>query len=234
MQTVQGQHLVECVHRLVRNARNAIALVSPFFDPWQELGDFVEAALRRGVRVMLVIRDGHADSLDAAAHFRRHGAIVQAVPSLHFKLYVNETHAISTSMNLLVSSANTAVELGHVFDATVDRAHYQQVLEQVERLAPTLRLTHFLSGRGTSRSASHRGSTSLDRASYAAGYCIRCGDGIQFDLAEPLCDQHLRTWMRFQNVDYPEAFCHRCGSPADTSVAKPCCFPCWKNASRAR
>ncbi len=151
MKTVQGQQLVESIQRLVRAARRGLVLVSPYFDPWEEIAEYIETALDRGVRVMIVIREDQENAEEAAEEFEDLGAIIRSVPDLHAKLYFSELEAISTSMNLLTSSANTAVELGHVFDAVADQEHYRQLIEQSERLAPNLRWGDLVAGRAQPR-----------------------------------------------------------------------------------
>jgi hypothetical protein len=235
MKTVQGQQLVESIHRLVRAARRGLVLVSPYFDPWEEIADYIETALGRGTRVMIVIREGQQNAEEAAEDFEDRGAIIRSVPDLHAKLYLSEMEAISTSMNLLTSSANTAVEIGHVFDAVSDEQHYRQLIAQSERLAPNLRWGDLVAGRAQPRSRcarrAHRGRKRVLRAQ--EGHCIRCGSEIGFDLEQPFCTPHMRSWARFENVDYPEEFCHSCGEPAETSMAKPRCYGCWQTSPRA-
>jgi hypothetical protein len=230
MKTVQGQQLVTSIHRLIRASRRGLVLVSPYFDPWEEIAEYIEEALGRGVRVMIVIREGQANAEEAAEDFEDIGAIIRSVPDLHAKLYFSELEAVSTSMNLLTSSANTAVEIGHIFDASADRQHYRQLIDQSERLAPNLRWGDLVSGRAQPRSGGRTGrKKGRSRSSRVQeGHCIRCGETIPLDLDQPFCAPHMRSWARFENVDYPEEFCHSCGEPADTSMAKPRCYGCWK------
>ena len=59
------------------------------------------------------------------------------------------------------------------------------------------------------------------------GRCIRCKESIPFDPDRPLCDDHFKTWKRYENWDYEEDYCHRCGADWDTSYGKPLCRPCY-------
>lgn len=227
MKVVQGQQLVESIHRLVRAARRGLVLVSPYFDPWEEIAEYIEAALQRGVRLMIVIREGQGSAEEAAEEFEDMGAIIRSVPDLHAKLYFSELEAISTSMNLLTSSANTAVEIGHVFDVAADKQQYRQLIAESERLAPNLRWGALVAGRAQPRDRRGRRPQQI-RKQVQQGHCIRCGEGVRFDLEQPFCLSHLRSWARFENVDYPEEFCHSCGEEASTSMAKPRCYRCWQ------
>ena len=55
------------------------------------------------------------------------------------------------------------------------------------------------------------------------GYCIRTGEKIKFNPAQPLSYSAWRTWNEFGNLDYPENFCHKTGqnSLGKTSVRNP-------------
>ncbi len=59
------------------------------------------------------------------------------------------------------------------------------------------------------------------------GRCIRCKESIPFDPDRPLCDDHFKSWKRYENWDYEEDYCHRCGADWDTSYGKPLCRPCY-------
>ena len=59
------------------------------------------------------------------------------------------------------------------------------------------------------------------------GRCIRCKESIPFDPDRPLCDDHFKSWKRYENWDYEEDYCHRCGADWDTSYGKPICRPCY-------
>ena len=57
----------------------------------------------------------------------------------------------------------------------------------------------------------------------STGYCIRTGVPIPFDISRPLCSDAYRSWVQFQNPDFPEKFCHSTGKPSygKTSMRNP-------------
>ena len=65
-----------------------------------------------------------------------------------------------------------------------------------------------------------------------AGYCIRTGQRIPFDLSNPLCEKAFQTWAQFGNANYPEKYCHFSGEPSNgkTSYATPILRKNWKKA----
>lgn len=55
------------------------------------------------------------------------------------------------------------------------------------------------------------------------GYCIRTGVEIDFNPARPFCYNAYKSWVQFENYDYPENYCHKTGQPSNgrTSMANP-------------
>jgi hypothetical protein len=64
------------------------------------------------------------------------------------------------------------------------------------------------------------------------GYCIRTGKPIPFDLKQPMCDEALKSWLKYSNKDFKEKFCHFSGesSNGETTYAKPILQKNWKMA----
>jgi hypothetical protein len=67
------------------------------------------------------------------------------------------------------------------------------------------------------------------------GFCIRSGEEIPFNRAEPMSPKAFKSWVRFEDEEYPEKYCHFSGEPSDgkTSMAKPILKTNWKKAVRA-
>lgn len=55
------------------------------------------------------------------------------------------------------------------------------------------------------------------------GYCIRTGVEIDYNPARPFCYNAYKSWVQFENYDYPENYCHKTGQPSNgrTSMANP-------------
>lgn len=56
-----------------------------------------------------------------------------------------------------------------------------------------------------------------------SGFCIRTGNRIPFNPAMPYCKAAYKSWVIYENWNYPEKYCHRTGkfSNGKTSMAKP-------------
>lgn len=55
------------------------------------------------------------------------------------------------------------------------------------------------------------------------GYCIRTGTPIPFNPSRPFCESAYRSWVFYENWDFPESFCHKTGikSHGETSMRNP-------------
>jgi len=58
------------------------------------------------------------------------------------------------------------------------------------------------------------------------GYCIRCGQTIDFIPERPYCFNHWKIWNQENNPDYQEEYCHQCGEPYQATRNKPLCSKC--------
>jgi len=67
------------------------------------------------------------------------------------------------------------------------------------------------------------------------GYCIRTGEEIPFNRDEPMSPRAFKSWVRFEDEEYPEKYCHFSGEPSDgqTSMAKPILKKNWIKAVKA-
>lgn len=62
-------------------------------------------------------------------------------------------------------------------------------------------------------------------------FCIRCGEGVQLQLIQPLCYKCWSKWYPHLNFKFSERYCHRCKKDSPTSVARPLCPECLKTIS---
>lgn len=272
---------------ILRHAKKHVALVSPYNKFWMHLGNEIQSAVGRGVRVDFVYRkDERSESVEWLGEL---GVRVHAVENLHAKIYLNESSVLVTSMNLLESSSKNSMEICISINdekAQKDVRGYVKTLLQIAQRADEGEKTpaRLADSRAKARkpqtvsegrskygkdgvsktrgdasrsSAATRAPKSRDPASstqkparrpqkkvaaakpsfggllkdlvvaVTGGRCIRCKESIPFDPDRPLCDDHFKTWKRYENWDYEEDYCHRCGADWDTSYGKPLCRPCY-------
>ncbi len=169
---------------------------------------------------------------------------------LHAKCYMNDSHALITSMNLYEFSQRNNDEMGILVSIEDDSELYQSIKEEAERI---LRLSEEVELRvkrvedgvdappwGDNifapsvdypvQSEPQRAPTSPPQHTTLPelGFCLRCRTEIPLVLDKPYCNSHYRTWARFKNADYEEDYCHTCGAEHDTSMAKPLCLSCFR------
>lgn len=67
------------------------------------------------------------------------------------------------------------------------------------------------------------------------GFCIRTGKEIPFNRDEPMSSEAFRSWVRFEDEEYPEKYCHFSGEPSNgqTSMSRPILKRNWKKAVKA-
>ena len=65
-----------------------------------------------------------------------------------------------------------------------------------------------------------------------AGYCIRTGEKVPFDITKPYTEKAFQSWSRYKNDDFIEKYCHFSGEPSEgkTTKVKPILGKYWKAA----
>ncbi|WP_158501861.1 phosphatidylserine/phosphatidylglycerophosphate/cardiolipin synthase family protein [Vitiosangium sp. GDMCC 1.1324] len=120
---------------LIKSAEQRLVLVTPYLKPWNHLRDAILDKAREGLEVSLIVR---ADELEKAEPFLRlfaeAGVVVLALERLHAKLYLSDSEAIHTSMNLLETSALNSWESAISISAKDAPDFYKEFSEQVRTL----------------------------------------------------------------------------------------------------
>lgn len=237
------------VLELISAAQKHIVLVSPYNSFWGHLKDEIRLAIRqRGVRVVAFYNPWEHTRGDGMDWLYSEGAEVYRVNYLHAKLYLNESSAILTSMNLIEGSSRNSMDIGMVINGRGET--YNTLLEYTTRLSklgervdsasaneaqsektspqgpPLARSGSAVKTLIRSREEIPKTALKTARAWITRGRCIRCQKIIPFDIAKPLCDEDYAVWSRFNNKQYGEKFCHRCGTPTSTTYAAPVCASC--------
>ena len=216
--------------------------MSPYNKHPQQLSALLRDAIAKEVHVTMLYRD-EKDQREGVAYLERLGAKVLPVEWLHSKIYMNESTALASSMNLLDSSFNNSSEFCIRIDKANNGPLYNQLAEYVERIqlrterrnpsATPDKSTPAKAAapkpapaKAAAKSVPPPRSAPKAAAASATGHCIRCGVGIPLNPEKPLCADDYKSWNRYQNRDYEENHCHLCGEEHDTSMAKPLCRRC--------
>lgn len=228
MRMISANKVTPAFEEIVEHASHLLVIVTPYFEPWTHLSSLLHQKLERGIQMLLLLRGGddRAKREASALPFQQRGAQVQFLERLHAKIYISEHHALLTSMNLLAASRDSW-EVGTLFDATEDRASYQQIVVMATNLFQT-----------ASRAAAPEHQTPITprvatSRRTSSGHCIRCADAVGADPEKPFCRDCYLSWAEWENPDYQEQFCHLCGRQWTSTKAKPLCRTCWVQSARA-
>ena len=102
------------IFKIIDEADESLVLVSPYIkiNGWPKLTNRLKAAINSGLVVKVYVRDGQ-NNLNSIDELQQLGVTPCLIPNLHAKLYFNEKEAVTTSMNLLKSSDQYSLEIGH-------------------------------------------------------------------------------------------------------------------------
>jgi len=226
---LQPQQIAASVRRLVEESREFLLLICPYYRPWPQMQGEIEKAARRHGEVRLVVRE------DAVGEARKHlapchacGVQVLSVMKLHAKLYVTESAAILTSMNLVDASAQESWEAGILVESDAAPGLYGRIRQQAENFIDAAEAVESPDAQKRARQAA----PAAEQDTRTKGSCVRCAKAIRLDPEKPFCFPCYGKWKKYNNSEYVEKHCHRCGKAAETSAAKPLCRACYANSNR--
>lgn len=222
---------------IIRSARRFVVLVSPYVEPIPHVEQELRLAIQRGVKVLVAVRDdgsgrlGGKSGTDAIGWLKALKVDLRSVQRLHSKVYLNESAAVISSMNLLASSWSGSHEMAAVlpkgpeYDSVSD-----YVFNRVLKLGHAVKTDHKPSRQQQENPGTVRGVGTISkmfRKALELGTCIRCSRTIARDNYRPLCDSCYSEWAQWGNTDFKEKYCHGCGETRTTSYDRPLCRSCY-------
>lgn len=131
MQLVKPSEISSKIMTLIEESNSKLILVSPYVkvSKWYKLKNKLASAKQNGIGVKFYIRDDE-ENIASLTEVEAIGIKPILVPNMHCKLYMNDTHAIITSMNLLLSSEINSLEIGYMTDT---KEEYEEVSEYYNR-----------------------------------------------------------------------------------------------------
>ena len=233
---------------IIKSGDGRLLLISPYLKFSRRIREQLEYQNRfkRDIRVVYGKNDLRPQESEWLAttnirtSFREH---------LHAKCYMNEHHALITSMNLHEFSQQNNDEMGILVSAQDDPDLYKEIKKDADRILHLskeveIRVTPIEDSdkdiaRGKkdapTRSRPHREPAGNGRQASLpeVGFCLRCGTEIPCDPEKPYCNSHYRSWARYKNDNFEEKRCHTCGADHATSKAKPLCLSCFRKYGSA-
>ncbi|MCW3806075.1 hypothetical protein [Plebeiibacterium marinum] len=112
MELIQPAEISGKIMTLFDQAKEEIIIVSPYnkFTYWKKLTQRIEKAKQRGVKIKWYIRKNVDNNVE---QIRQIGIEPIEIDNLHCKLYLNEQHAVVTSMNLHEYSDTSSIDIGY-------------------------------------------------------------------------------------------------------------------------
>lgn len=221
-----AHHLPYAVVNILEKAQQYAVLTTAYLRSWLHLDHTIRTAVKRGVRVHLVIRtpDGsNRDRVKTRAEidkFANAGVTVHPVERLHAKVYLNESEAIVTSFNLVMES-HESHEIGVRF---TDPQVVGDFFEALLGFAPGLE-------EARSKEARTETPSQLEKqaARSATAFCIGCSDELPRNPRRPLCRScYSRSDGGYRCEELSKRVCHLCGKPHPGTLERPLCRECYR------
>lgn len=215
---------------IIENARDYCFLISPYYRPWPLLMRALEKVAQRSTRVIFVFRYNEVDRKDIEFLNKELHFDVALVERLHSKIYLNESEALITSMNLYDSSKENNYEVGCHFplkDEAKD-IHDKIVLGDILSLKPkAIFPSKYFKGNLTNEKKEKKSSEKISNFVPSKGFCIRCKTVGPWNPERPFCEPCFENWFHNHNEEHEEKYCHLCSSASKTSMNKPVCYNCF-------
>lgn len=220
------------LQQLINKANEKLVLISPYL----KINDRIKQSLEDKNRMKIDIRVvyGKNELQPEENNWLKSMTSIRTsfCKDLHAKCYLNENEAILTSMNLYEFSQVNNNEMGIYIDKRIDPDLYKDVYEEAQRL---IRISDeiVISVEKAPIKDKHIIKPDLkQKPESKAGYCIRTGVQIPFDVEKPMCYEAFKSWSKYSDPEYAEKFCHFSGEPSngETSVSRPILKKNWKRA----
>ena len=222
MEFLTTKGIAASIEKIIRNADNFIAIVSPYVKVDKTYIERLLEAERNDVDIHIVFGKEEMSKLEKEKFKDFSNLNLRFLENLHAKCYMNENTAIITSMNLYGYSEENNREMGVEIQQNEDFELYNDIKKEVKSILEAAEEYHPNSRNPFSNNLKHPQKQRM-------GHCIRCGQPIPYNPAYPLCNNCYSTWNQYGDENYPENYCHKCGDEfINISYARPQCPECWK------
>jgi hypothetical protein len=225
------------LQQLINKANERLVLISPYL----KINDRIKQSLEDKNRLKIDIRVvyGKNELQPEENNWLKSMSSIRSsfCKDLHAKCYLNENEAIITSMNLYEFSQVNNNEMGVYIDKNSDPELYKDIYTEAQRLiriSDEIIVTVEKAKANVAQQEKIDANIQIEKKPeiIVAGYCIRTGVPIPFNLEKPMCYEAYKSWSKYSDPDYAERFCHFSGEPSngETSVSKPILKKNWKKA----
>ncbi len=208
------------IERIIRNAKEFIAIITPYVRIDEQYICRLHDAERNGVKITLIFGKEDMQEFEKNKFRDFHNLEIFFLENLHAKCYFNENTAIITSMNLYDYSERNNREMGIEVNKSENYKIFDDILQEATSIKDAAE-PYYLQNWNKQSFSNRR---------FNQGYCIHCRTQIAFDSYRPLCYECYQIWIQLGNMDYPENFCHKCGKKPfseQLDYAHPLCNSCY-------
>ncbi|GAA0879926.1 hypothetical protein GCM10009119_28960 [Algoriphagus jejuensis] len=227
------------LEELIKGTKDRLILISPYL----QFNDRIKEHLsnlniqKRDIRV--VYRENKLQFEENNWLESQIGIRTSLCKNLHAKCYLNENEAIITSMNLYEFSQQNNNEMGIYISKAQDPELYNSALEEAHRLVTISEEIRVTVKKVTSdtpprieKKVVETAPTFTKSSDRQAGFCIRSGISIPFNVEKPMSFDAFKSWSKYGDPEYAERFCHFSGEPSygETTVSRPILKKNWRKA----
>ena len=220
------------LQQLINKANEKLVIISPYLKINERIKQSLEDKNRMKIDIRVVY--GKNELLPDENNWLKSMTSIRLsfCKDLHAKCYLNENEAIITSMNLYEFSQVNNNEMGIHVDKNVDPELYKDIYDEANRL---IRISDEIVISVEKAKSVYKPINKIEAKpnfEKVAGYCIRTGIEIPFNVEKPMTYEAFKSWSKYSDSDYPEKYCHFSGeqSHGETSVSKPILKKNWKKA----
>ena len=227
------------LEELIKGTKDRLILISPYLQFTDRIKEHLNNLNIQKRDIRIVYRENKLQLEENNWLESQIGIRTSLCKNLHAKCYINENEAIITSMNLYEFSQQNNNEMGIYISKSQDTDLYNATLEEVTRLltiSQEIRVSVKTVTADTLPKTEKKiivtTSTLAKSSNKQAGFCIRTGISIPFNVEKPMSYEAFKSWSKYSDPEYAEKFCHFSGelSNGDTCVSRPILKKNWKKA----
>ena len=213
------------LEQLIGNTKDRLILVSPYLQLNERVKEHIKNLNIQKKDIRIIYRENKLPTDESNWIADQIGVRTFLCNNLHAKCYINDHEAIITSMNLYNFSQQNNNEIGVYITKEADEELFNDTLKEIQRF-----LTISEEIRLTVQKVAPK--VTANAVKQTAGFCIRTGIPISFNIEKPMSHEAYRKWEEYSNEDYPEKYCHFSGEQSNggTSMKQPVLSKNWKKA----
>ena len=194
------------IDELFKSSNHFLYIITPYFIPGENRLKSIRNVCKGGCAVKILVHINALNderTINDLKRLKEAGCLIYTHPHLHSKIYLNETSAITGSVNLVKGSFENSLEIGI---ETTNVTQHREILNLIKN--------EYLDGDDIEE---------FDGSNLKHGYCIRTKSQIRYNTKSPIKYEEYKI-----SDDKSGKYCHECGTDAETSVNNPLCDECNK------